>query len=59
MKKKEYSTPAMEIIEAYIDRLLMGSVNSEVGIGYGGVDEDGTLDPAAPQGQFDMDDWEE
>lgn len=49
MKKKIYMTPEMETIAFKANKLLMASgVNSDLGIGYGGVDEGGTLDPAAP-----------
>jgi hypothetical protein len=42
-------TPEMETIAFKANKLLMASgVNSDLGIGYGGVDEGGTLDPAAP-----------
>ena len=49
MKKKIYMTPDMETIDLKANQLLMasGGVTSN-GIGYGGVDEGGTLDPAAP-----------
>lgn len=55
MNKKAYMTPVVEVIEVMADQLLMTSgVSSELGIGYGGVDEGGTLDPAAPPGLPDM-----
>lgn len=56
MKKKEYMTPDMEVMEIKTMTLLTGSgVNSDLGIDYGGVD-DGTLDPAAPPGLPSMGD---
>ena len=61
MKKKEYTTLKMKEMEMNIHHFLLGSgrVKSELGIGYGGVDEDGILDPAAPKGLFDLDEWDE
>lgn len=50
MKKKMYITPEVQVVEAENVQLLTGSgVNSDLGIGYGGVDEGGTLDPSAPE----------
>ncbi len=49
MKKKTYMTPEVQVMEAENVQLLTGSVNSDLGIDYGGVDEGGTLDPAAPE----------
>lgn len=48
MKKKEYMTPTMDVVETEELMLLAGSGVSSDDIGYGGVDEGGTLDPAAP-----------
>ncbi|MBQ7513816.1 MAG: hypothetical protein IJS95_05440 [Prevotella sp.] len=51
MQKKEYMTPVVEVMEVKANQLLMTSgVTSNNGIGFGGVDEDGALDPAAPPG---------
>jgi len=51
MKKKIYMTPDMEVMEMKANQLLMASgVTSDNGIPFGGVDEGGTLDPAAPPG---------
>ncbi len=59
MKKKEYTTLKMKEMEMNIHHFLLGSVKSELGIGYGGIDEDGILDPAARKGLFDLDEWDE
>jgi len=49
MKKKEYIAPSMEVMEIKNMQLLAGSgVTSDNGIDYGGVDDEGTLDPTAP-----------
>lgn len=43
--------PTMETIEVKANQLLMASgVTGDNGIPFGGVDEGGTLDPAAPPG---------
>ena len=47
--KKTYTAPTVEAVELKVNQLLMASgVNSDLGVGFGGVDEDGVLDPAAP-----------
>lgn len=57
MQKKEYMTPNMEVMEIKTMTLLAGSgVNSDLGIDYGGIDEGGSLDPAAPPGLPSMGD---
>ena len=48
MRKKEYMTPTMDVVETEELMLLAGSGVSSDDIGYGGVDEGGTLDPASP-----------
>ncbi len=48
MIKKEYMTPAIEELECEMAELLAGSGVSSDDIGWGGVDEEGTLDPNAP-----------
>ena len=50
MVKKKYITPQMEITEMATAYMLASSYNSITGpegTGYGGVDEDGTKDPAS------------
>ena len=48
MKRKEYIIPLMKVVELNKMRLLTGSGVTSDGIDYGGVDEDGILDPSAP-----------
>ena len=48
MKKKEYIIPLMKVVELKKMQLLAGSGVSSDGIDYGGVDDEGTLDPMAP-----------
>ena len=46
MKKRLYITPDMEVVEVKTMMLLAGSgVSSDLGVGYGGVDEGGSQDP--------------
>lgn len=56
MKKKEYMTPDMEVIEIKTMTLLTGSGVTSTDIDFGGIDEGGTLDPAAPPGLPSMGD---
>ena len=49
MKKKAYMMPAMQVVKIDNVQLLSGSgVTSDNGIQFGGIDEEGTLDPSAP-----------
>ncbi len=49
MKKKEYIAPSMDVVEIKNMQLLAGSgVTSDNGIDYGGVDDEGIIDPMAP-----------
>ena len=50
MKKKEYMTPTMDVVEIKNMTLLAGSGVTSDEIDFGGIDEGGTLDPAAPPG---------
>ncbi len=44
--KKTYMTPVTEMIKMDITEQLLTVSGGDTGIGYGGVDESGTLDPA-------------
>lgn len=44
--KKTYMTPATEMIDVKVREQLLTVSGGDTGIGYGGVDESGTLDPA-------------
>lgn len=49
MKKKEYIAPSMDVVEIKNMQLLAGSgVTSDNGIDYGGVDDEGIIDPSSP-----------
>lgn len=48
MKKKEYMTPTMDVVEINKVTLLAGSGVTSEDIGFGGTDDGGALDPDAP-----------
>ena len=50
MKKKEYMTPTMDVVEIEKVTLLAGSgvTSADPEIGFGGTDDGGSLDPDAP-----------
>lgn len=54
MKKIAYQTPEVKVKALFMDQLMAGSVTGDVdgggGLGYGGVDENGTIDPGAKDG---------
>ena len=57
--KKKYNTPEMSIVGLQYTRLLANSdVWSDVGLGYGGVDDDGSLIPETRENNILDDDWE-
>ena len=59
--KKIYITPVVETMEMGGSEVLAsisGVISEERGIRYGGVDEDGTLDPSA-KGRGELDPTEE
>ena len=60
MKRKRYMTPALEAEGmSDLELLTASGVSSDRGIGYGGVDKDGTKDPSAPyyDEEEDGEDW--
>ena len=46
MEKKAYMRPAAEVLDIQTEELL-NTVSGSTGIGYGGVDNGGTKDPAS------------
>ena len=56
--KKKYIIPCTSIIQAQAEQMLASSDvisgNSDINIGYGGVDDDGTLTPSAKECDWDM-----
>ena len=57
--RKEYLIPATAIATTEVQPLLRGSVRSDIGIDYGGVDEEGTKEPASRQHKSVWDDEDE
>ena len=46
--KKEYTAPAVEVLEHISEQMIAASgVEGNNGIGYGGVDEDGSMNAEA------------
>ena len=52
--KKQYMTPATEVMEMNITEQLMTISSGDTGIGYGGVDESGSLEPAGRDDASDL-----
>ena len=48
MKKKDYMTPSLMVMEIETTAFLMASGVESEGIGFGGVDENGSIEPTAP-----------
>lgn len=59
--KKTYMPPLVVMVQTEMSRIICGSddIRSDKGIGYGGVDEEGELDPAARPYHTIWDDEEE
>lgn len=57
--KKQYISPSMYEEKLDSMQLLSGSVTSDNGIGYGGVDGDGTKDPSSRRFEFGWGDEDE
>lgn len=58
--KKQYIIPSMIEVKIGSMQMLSGSVKSNIGIGYGGVDNNGTSDPASRSHKYNnWDDDEE
>ena len=59
--KKKYLEPTIESIHVEATMMICGSnnISSDIGINYGGVDEDGTKDPSSRKYNNLWDDQEE
>lgn len=60
MKKLQYIQPSTEVNEIALVQMIStsgvtGSVDGGDGPGYGGVDDDGELDPGVKDGKYDWD----
>ena len=55
--KKTYIMPSMKMAESETETLMTNStaISSDLGIGYGGVDEDGEMEASSRRQSF----WEE
>ena len=52
--KKTYMTPVAEMIDVEVKEQLLTISGGDTGIGYGGVDDSGTLDPAGRDDAGDL-----
>jgi len=52
--KKKYIQPCMEEMQAEAAQMLAASVTGNNGIGYGGTDDDGSLDPETKEAKWDI-----
>lgn len=59
--KKNYITPGTEVMQADVEQMLAASICGKIGdneeIGYGGLDEDGSLDPSVKEHAADYE-WD-
>ena len=56
--KKIYIAPNMKAMQMEAENVLAGSVLSNNGIGYGGIDTEGTKDPSVKANIFDENPFE-
>lgn len=52
--KKTYIQPCIEDMQAEAAQMLAASVTGSNGIGYGGIDSDGSLDPETKEDEWDL-----
>lgn len=52
--KKTYIQPCIEEMQAQAAQMLAESVTGNNGIGYGGTDDDGSLDPETKEAKWDI-----
>lgn len=57
MKRKAYIQPCMEELQAQAEQMLAASVTGNNGIGYGGIDNDGSVQPETKECDWNM--WED
>ena len=57
--KKTYIIPDMSVVQTQHGKPIAGSVTSDNGIGYGGVDDGGNIDPDVKANHYSVwdDDW--
>ena len=57
--KKKYSTPGMTMVELqHTGPLANSDISSDYGLGYGGVDGDGSVIPESRENDIWDDNWE-
>ena len=52
--KKTYIIPNTSLEQVDVDQMIAGSVKSGNGIGYGGIDDNGSLNPDAKESSWDI-----
>ena len=57
--KKKYMTPSVEVVEITIKNQLLTISGGDRGIGYGGVDDSGTMEPASRELDEFFSNWNE
>lgn len=57
MKKNAYIKPCIEKMQAQAEQMLAASVTGNNGIGYGGIDNDGSVQPETKECDWEM--WED
>lgn len=57
MKKKAYIQPCIEEMQAQAEQMVAASINGNNGIGYGGTDVNGDLEPSTKEFAWDI--WTE
>ena len=57
--KKTYMTPAAVVVEIAIKNQLLTISGGTTGIGYGGVDNDGTIEPASRELEEFFSNWDD
>lgn len=60
--KKRYIIPEVKVVRLHGERMLaasgvIGVIGDDEGIGYGGIDEDGSLDADVKENSFEFE-WE-
>ena len=60
--KKRYIIPEVKVVRLHVETILsvsgvVGKIGNDEGIGYGGIDEDGSLDADVKENSFEFE-WE-
>lgn len=63
--KKTYIIPCTTVMQAEVEQILAnsvrGTIDDDIEIGFGGIDEDGDIDPSVKEkkGSIDWDGWDD